>query len=128
MGVSMLCPNPEQRRTYNMHCDFMITQSGLLLSSSIPTNILADIGEFYVYGFFRTGFVETRFGESEALKFDQHTMHTSSTVGSGHSRMVYCIQAAPNDMAVIHWRVSCGHFAQLSELHGLKMSVAGLLY
>ena len=128
LAVSKLCPNPDDRRTYNMHCNFMITSDGLLLTSFIPTNILAEIGEFYVYGFFRTGFVETRFGESEAMTFDHNTMHTSSSVGSGLSRMVYCIQTGHDGDAVIHWRVGCAHFAQLSELHCLKMSVAGLLY
>jgi hypothetical protein len=127
LAVSKLCPNPEERRIYNMYCNFMVTHDGLLLSSQIPSNILRELGEFYVYGFFRTGFVETRFSESEAMTFDQNTMHTSSSVGNGHTRMIYCIQTGHDGDAAIHWRVGCTHFAQLSELHGLKLAMAGML-
>lgn len=126
LAVSKLCPNPEERRCYNMYCNFMVTHEGLLLSSRIPTNILRELGEFYAYGFFRTGFIETRFAESQPFTFDHDTLHTSNTVGSGLSRMVYCIQAMPDGDALINWQLSCTHFAQLSELHGLKLAMAGI--
>ena len=128
LGVSRLCPTPSQRRVYSMPCNFMLTHEGMMLSSHIPTNVLVDLGEFYVFGFFRTGNVETRFLESQAFMFDANTIHTSSGVGSGLSSMVYCIQVAQQGEAVINWRVSFSHFAQLSELHALKLTVAGLIY
>ena len=121
--VNLAISRRSNHDAYRMPCNIMITQEGLLLSCYVPTELVLQMQEFRVFGFFRTDVIETRFPSTSWLKVDDNTRFERGNVGHGGMFMAYSLRINPGTTTLLEWRVSSSYFAFMAELHAYKISL-----
>lgn len=109
---------------YRMPCNIIVTQEGMLLSNTLPTDLLRGLGEFRVFGFFRTDVIETRFPPTDWFSLTEHTVFERANVGDGNFFIVYTVRILDSGNALLEWRISVSYFAFMAELHTYKVGIA----
>jgi len=122
--VNLAVSSRRAQEAYRMPCNITVTQEGMLLSSTLPTSLLRGMGEFRVFGFFRTDVIETRFPPTDWFNLTEHTVFERANVGDGNLFIVYTVRLLENGNALLEWKISAAYFAFMAELHSYKVGIA----